>query len=58
MLAMSFSRVRESNFDGLRLLKRLGVGGVRAVSADETEHPESEGDWPGSVGDVEGVGSK
>lgn len=55
MLAMSFSLVRVRSFEGLRLLKRLGVG-VRDVSMDEIEQSDSEvgGDCASMMGEVEG----
>ena len=36
------SRFLLSSFDGLRLLNRLGVGGVREESIDASEQSDSE----------------
>ena len=56
MLAISFSRVRERSFDGLRVLSSDGVGGVRAVlsedvvDSDDDDSEEGEHESCGSVG--------
>ena len=50
MLAMSFSRVRLRSLLGERLLRRDGVGGVRALISDEIEHPLSESEGEPEIG--------